>query len=714
MERLKRVMVVEDDKSMMDLLSACLRSKKYQVVTADDGAKALELLARQPVDLIISDVSMPGMSGYELCRAVRGTAHRDIPFLFCSALSSLPARVEGLRVGADDYLVKPIASEELLLKVRVMLERADKLALAQRASHEAVPYAMRGSLRDVMVGELLQMVDLIGRSEVRLKFEAPGDVTGSIWISRREVIHAETGELTGERAFLRMLKWTEGTYRVEWTAYPADPTMHERVDWAVLRGMVYHDEHGRLRALMAGRGDRFFIKDTSNLLAEGIDENARIVLSYVRDFGTLDGVLNHSTIPSLDTVRALLLLLELGVVAIEGAPAALIAGKYRIDRVLGGGGMGIVVRATNVHLELPVALKFLRHEARARQEVIARFTQEGKALARLTTEHVARILDVGMLDDGAPYIVMEHLEGEDLEVILARRGPLPVEEVATYLLQACEALAEAHAARIVHRDLKPANLFLARQRDGAPIVKVLDFGIAKAIGDAGALTRTSSGLGSVNYMAPEQMVDAKNCDERADIWALGITLYELTTGALPFQGSLHDVYTAIVQQRRPSLCELLPGAPAALEAFVDRCLQRDPGLRPASVLEFAEGLVALAGGPEQRRSLAKVRHMLGLPNASQLPAPLSAAPIPIHEISTRAITMDPPAPGAALTLVDPPQPLPAPDAGVVVRAVGAESPLRAAVERELFEQEVRGLYEAGDHEGAAALALRGSSRSRGS
>lgn len=294
----------------------------------------------------------------------------------------------------------------------------------------------------------------------------------------------------------------------------------------------------------------------------------------------------------------------------------LLAGKYRVERVLGEGGMGVVVRAIHTQLEQPVALKFLQPDALKRPALVARFAREAKALARLTTEHVARVIDVGTLASGAPYIVMEYLDGEDLAALLDRRGRLTIEEAATYLLQACEAIAEAHAARIIHRDLKPANLFLARQRDGGSIIKVLDFGIAKALDDDAALTKTSAGLGSAHYMAPEQMRNAKSCDERADLWAFGVILFELTTGLVPFEGSsVHEVVAAVIEQRRHALHDLLPNAPPALVALIDRCLEVDPARRLPSVLDFAEGLVQLADGPEQRASVTKVRRVLAAGHA---------------------------------------------------------------------------------------------------
>src|SRR5262249_17959342 len=183
-----------------------------------------------------------------------------------------------------------------------------------------------------------------------------------------------------------------------------------------------------------------------------------------------------------------------------------------VDRILGVGGMGVVVAATHLQLGQPVALKFMLAEALAQPEAAERFLREARAAVRLRSQHVARILDVGTLETGAPYIVMELLEGMDLAQLLERR-PLPPQAAVDYVLQACEAIAEAHANGIVHRDLKPANLFLARTPTGAPLVKVLDFGIAKAHDpQLASVTQTSAVFGSPAYMSPEQLRSAKNVD----------------------------------------------------------------------------------------------------------------------------------------------------------------------------------------------------------
>ena len=161
-------------------------------------------------------------------------------------------------------------------------------------------------------------------------------------------------------------------------------------------------------------------------------------------------------------------------------PGDVIAGKFRVERILGEGGMGYVVSARHLQLGQMVALKFMRDEI-CTPDYKSRFLREARNTVRLKSKHVSRVLDVGALDGGAPYMVMEYLEGTDLSDLLHKRGPIPAHEACEYILQACEAIAEAHGHNIVHRDLKPANLFLTKGQSGEPIVKVLDFGVSKVL-----------------------------------------------------------------------------------------------------------------------------------------------------------------------------------------------------------------------------------------
>jgi eukaryotic-like serine/threonine-protein kinase len=301
-----------------------------------------------------------------------------------------------------------------------------------------------------------------------------------------------------------------------------------------------------------------------------------------------------------------------------------VAGKYRVDRVLGEGGMGIVVAATHEQLDEKVALKFLRPTVASNPEIVKRFVREARAAVKIRSEHVARVLDVGTLDSGTPFMVMEYLDGQDLAQTLAGRGPFPVEETVTYVLQACEAVAEAHSLGTVHRDLKPANLFLARRPNGRPVVKVLDFGISKvaAGADDAALTNATAMMGSPSYMSPEQMVAAASVDVRTDIWALGVVLYELLTGKVPFAAdTMPELVGMILQREYTPLATLRPDIPQALRAAVDRCLQKDRAYRYPNVATLAADLVPF-GPPRSDLSLERIAHVLGLGGGLTHAAPM--------------------------------------------------------------------------------------------
>ncbi|MDI1444533.1 serine/threonine-protein kinase [Polyangium sp. 6x1] len=285
----------------------------------------------------------------------------------------------------------------------------------------------------------------------------------------------------------------------------------------------------------------------------------------------------------------------------SGLPVAIgdvLDGKYRVLRVLGKGGMGVIVAAVHVELGHRVALKFLLKSATQNEEVVARFAREARAAAMIQNEHATRVLDIGRLPSGQPYMVLELLEGSDLGAHVARNGPLPIEDAVTYVLEACEAIAEAHSLGIVHRDLKPDNLFLARRPDGTRTVKVLDFGISKLSVEkdtlserGGPLTTTSAVIGSPMYMSPEQLRATRDADPRSDIWSLGVTLYELIAGEGPFPWqSLPELCAAILKDPPVPLHTRLPDVPPGLDAALLRSLEKNPADRYANVADFAVAL----------------------------------------------------------------------------------------------------------------------------
>jgi serine/threonine-protein kinase len=290
-----------------------------------------------------------------------------------------------------------------------------------------------------------------------------------------------------------------------------------------------------------------------------------------------------------------------------------VARKYRVDRVLGEGGMGVVVAATDIQLDRRVAIKFLLPSALSNPDIVARFSREARAAAKIRSEHVVRVIDVGELDTGAPFMVMEYLEGRDLAERIRAEPAMSPSEAARYVLQACEALAEAHAAGIVHRDLKPANLFLAQQPDRSVSVKVLDFGISKAPVGGGGITSTQAVMGSPHYMSPEQLVSAKHVDHRSDVWSLGIVLYEALAGSPPFTGeTMPEIVAKILQSPLPSLRALRPDTSTELEQLVARCTAKDPAARFQDVAALSRALVAFA--PDAARSAERAARILGQPS----------------------------------------------------------------------------------------------------
>jgi serine/threonine protein kinase len=310
-------------------------------------------------------------------------------------------------------------------------------------------------------------------------------------------------------------------------------------------------------------------------------------------------------------------------------PGTVIAGKFRVDRVIAEGGMAIVVAATHLHLEQPVALKFLRGDISSDWDALARFTREAQAAAQLKSEHVARVLDVGMTEDGAPYIVMEYLEGHSLAEQLEKHGALEVASAVEYAIQTCEGLAEAHARGIVHRDIKPENLFLVERAPGWRSIKILDFGISKVALAAGANVSTGIIMGSPCYMSPEQLRSTASVDHRSDIWSLGATLHELLTGTHAFDPSqsLPALVAAILEAPVAPLRQLRPEVPEELAAIVAGCLTKQREQRFQSAAELAMALLPYA--PSRARVPAE--RASSMTTSSRISKPIGEDTVPVGE-----------------------------------------------------------------------------------
>lgn len=348
-------------------------------------------------------------------------------------------------------------------------------------------------------------------------------------------------------------------------------------------------------------------------------------------------------------------------------PGTILAGRYRIEQLLGSGGMAVVAAAYDLQLRRQVAIKHLVPEALQHLELIERFTREARAAARIRGEHVVRVIDIGVLENGGPFIVLEYLEGCDLEEHLRRNGPLPIVDAIRFVLEACEALAEAHAAQVVHRDLKPANLFLARGPDRRGHIKVLDFGVSKLLDEP--MTEPSRMLGTLVYMSPEQMRAASEVDLRTDIWALGVILYELLAGTPPFTGDEWlSISRAVIEETPTPIRTLRHDVPPSLEAVLDRCLSKNPDDRHESVLELALDLMPFAKTSDRD----SVRTIRGVLQGSVAPPPFDSPALGMPTVPPAAISSHAP-------LTTPIASLPAPSQSPAARRGSSTLPWVAAV-----------------------------------
>jgi len=306
-------------------------------------------------------------------------------------------------------------------------------------------------------------------------------------------------------------------------------------------------------------------------------------------------------------------------------PGDILLGKYRVEDIIGVGGMGCVVKAAHLYLQQPVAIKILLPQMTQSPGTVARFVREAQAMGQLRSEHIARVMDVGTMPDGVPFMVMEYLDGYDLNQILRHHGPQMPTAVVDLMLQACEGIAEAHAIGIIHRDIKPSNFFITRRPDGSNLLKILDFGISKTAREVSELTGTQTVIGTPTYMAPEQMRQARSTDPRSDVWAMGVVMYQMLAGRPPFEAETYAELVLKVGTDPPA--PLHVALPNGLHTIVMRCLEKDPKNRIQSVGELSRMLAPFASDPlSAQQSADRAGRILTTPRGSQPGFPLGAGP----------------------------------------------------------------------------------------
>lgn len=309
------VLLVDDDADILEFLSVYLETSGHSVTASESGEAALAAIEAEAPELIIADIRMPGMSGYELCRRVRGSGRDRIPFIFCSALGGTPERIRGLRMGADDYVVKPVNPEELLLKVETILGRSRRLGrLEESLSYRDTPVLLEGSLGELSVPDLLQIADVARWHDVRLDLVAENGARGLLFLSGDRLLHAEADELAGLPAFHRLLGWSAGSFRVETSAFEGEPTIDRKLDGCLLEGVARLDHFRHLEERVGSHCARLRIRPAPEVFTRGFDDDTAAVLSRIAAGDDVETIVDECRLEDLQTLRIVRELLDAGVV----------------------------------------------------------------------------------------------------------------------------------------------------------------------------------------------------------------------------------------------------------------------------------------------------------------------------------------------------------------------------------------------------------------
>ena len=664
-----RILLVDDDATNLDVLRHTLDGRGYRLFVSRSGENAIEVARRVHPMLILLDVVMPGIDGYETCRRLKEDPEtREAAVIFLSSLDETKDKVRGLEVGAVDFVSKPFQGDEVLARVNThvtlqRLRRQLEVRNAELARELGVAQELLSDARRRVEGALLgdspavrALRESIERYAADVEVVLLSGLQGrgheavaraihhASPRNRHAFIHVNCALLssgkdpgilspplaTPETAFaprLSMLELaTRGTlYLEEIHRLSADlqeqladviakaETSRERGEPAVpdVRFIAFSSAplastsgfHPKLLALLERRRLRvpslserpedvpemalFFLRQHAQRIGAVVETISDTSMTRLRKYRWPGDVTELQNLIERAVTSAREPVLEIDAALLDdGLPL----GHYRLMEKIGEGGMGEVWRARHQLLARPCAIKLIRSELldqSRREAATERFRLEARSIARLSSPNTVRLYDFGVSETGSFYFVMELLAGMDLSSLVQRFGPLPPERCVDVLRQACRSLGEAHAAGLLHRDIKPQNLYLCRLGLDFDVVKVLDFGLVKSLGEnAAQLTAEGTLTGTPAYMPPERVIGTA-ADERSDLYALGCVAYWMLTGRPLFIGEPMAVMIHHARTPAPSLSKAAAHpVPQRLEEIVLSCLEKSPEQRPASAVEL--------------------------------------------------------------------------------------------------------------------------------
>jgi DNA-binding NtrC family response regulator len=668
-----RILLVDDDATNLDVLRHTLDGRGYRLFVTRSGESAIEVARRVHPALVLLDVVMPGIDGYETCRRLKEDPQtREAAVIFLSSLDEARDKVRGLEVGAVDFVSKPFQKDEVVARVNTHLtlqrlrrqletrnaDLARELAVAQELLTDArrrvegpllgdspAIRALRESIaRHASDDEVLMLVgpqggghEAVARAihhasprsrhafiHVNCALLPPGQDPGIVSpsaaatetasgsrlslleLASRGTLYLEEVHRLGSEVQVRLAELLEGIETARERGEPA-PSDVRVIAFSSASLAAASGFHAKLLALLERRRLRvpslaerqedvseialFFLRQHARRIGAVVETISERSMKRLRKYRWPGDVSELQSLIERTVTSAREAVVEIDEALLdEGLPL----GLYRLIEKLGEGGMGEVWRARHQLLARPCAVKLIRPELLAeknREAATERFRLEARSIARLSSPNTVRLYDFGVSETGSFYFVMELLAGMDLQSLVERFGPMAAERAVYVLRQACRSLGEAHAAGLLHRDIKPHNLYLCRLGLDFDVLKVLDFGLVKSLGEEAA-QMTAEGVltGTPAYMPPERVVSGA-ADERSDLYSLGCVAYWMLTGRPVFTGDpmavmIHHARTA---PRAPSEAGGRP-IPERLEQIVMGCLEKTPGRRPSSAMDLWQQL----------------------------------------------------------------------------------------------------------------------------